>query len=105
MTGYPNQSALRRHIVPRSHSIWTALTARLYAKWLAGMQNEGGTPKTDASVITFKFEQVVMDLRCCLRLLGLVGLVSVVSLHSQTAPSDSGNSVATLKTKVRLVLV
>ncbi len=57
------------------------------------------------SVITFKFEQVVMDLRCCLRVLCLVVLVSVVSLQSQTAPSDSGNSVATLKTKVRLVLV
>jgi|CZKD01.1.fsa_nt_gi VWFA-related protein len=42
--------------------------------------------------------------RCC-RLLALIPLLSVISLRSQTAAPDSGNSVATIKTKVRLVLV
>ncbi len=45
--------------------------------------------------------------RCC-RFLGLAPLLLtflVFPLHSQTATPDSGNSVATIKTKVRLVLV
>ena len=54
----------------------------------------------------FKFQKASMC-RCCSRsFLSLVLLFSVVaSLHSQTAPPDSGNAVATIKTKVRLVLV
>jgi VWFA-related protein len=39
------------------------------------------------------------------RILGLVPLLLVFPLHSQTAAPDSGNTVATIKTKVRLVLV
>jgi VWFA-related protein len=39
------------------------------------------------------------------RVLGLVPLLLVLPLQSQTAPPDSGNTVATIKTKVRLVLV
>ena len=46
-----------------------------------------------------------MNLRRLLRIVGFLLLASVVSLHSQTTPSDSGNAVATIKTKVRLVLV
>jgi len=42
--------------------------------------------------------------RCC-RLLGFISLLGVLSLQSQTVPRESGNAVATLKTKVRLVLV
>src|SRR5580704_12748223 len=72
---------------------------------MAGMQNNGPAPKTAPSVITFHSEQVVMNLRRLLRIVGFLLLASVVSLHSQTTPSDSGNAVATIKTKVRLVLV
>src|SRR5580692_13021834 len=39
------------------------------------------------------------------RILGLFPLLLAFSLHSQTATPDSGNSVATIKSKVRLVLV
>jgi VWFA-related protein len=39
------------------------------------------------------------------RVLGLVPLLLVFPLHSQTAAPDSGNTVATIKSKVRLVLV
>jgi VWFA-related protein len=39
------------------------------------------------------------------RVLGLVPLLLVFPLHSQTAVPDSGNAVATIKSKVRLVLV
>ena len=46
-----------------------------------------------------------MDLRRPLRIVCLLMLVSVASLQSQTAPSNSANAVATIKTKVRLVLV
>ena len=42
--------------------------------------------------------------RCC-RFLGLVPLFLVLSLHSQTAAPDPGNTVTTIKSKVRLVLV
>jgi len=42
--------------------------------------------------------------RCC-RFIGLVPPLLVLSLHSQTAAPDSGNAVATIKSKVRLVLV
>ncbi len=38
-------------------------------------------------------------------LLGLVALLLGFPLHSQTAAPDSGNAVATIKSKVRLVLV
>jgi VWFA-related protein len=41
----------------------------------------------------------------CCRVLGLVPLLLVFPLHSQTAAPDSGNAVATIKSKVRLVLV
>lgn len=41
--------------------------------------------------------------RC--RFLGLVPLLLVFPLHSQTAAPDSGNAVTTIKSKVRLVLV
>jgi VWFA-related protein len=39
------------------------------------------------------------------RVLGLVPLLLVFPLHAQTAVPDSGNAVATIKSKVRLVLV
>jgi VWFA-related protein len=39
------------------------------------------------------------------RFLLLIPFLLAVSLHSQTAPSDSGNAVATIKTKVQLVVV
>ena len=39
------------------------------------------------------------------RVLGLVPFLLVFPLHSQTAAPDSGNTVATIKSKVRLVLV
>ncbi len=39
------------------------------------------------------------------RVLGLVPLLLVFPLHSQTGVPDSGNAVATIKSKVRLVLV
>jgi VWFA-related protein len=39
------------------------------------------------------------------RVLGLVPLLLVFPLHSQTAAPDSGNTVATIKSKLRLVLV
>jgi VWFA-related protein len=39
------------------------------------------------------------------RVLGLVPLLLVFPLHSQTAAPDSGDTVATIKSKVRLVLV
>ena len=39
------------------------------------------------------------------RVLGLVPVLLVFPLHSQTAVPDSGNAVATIKSKVRLVLV
>ena len=39
------------------------------------------------------------------RVLGLVPFLLVFPLHSQTAAPDSGNPVATIKSKVRLVLV
>jgi VWFA-related protein len=41
--------------------------------------------------------------RC--RLLAVIPLFCALSLQSQTSPPDSGNTVATIKTKVRLVLV
>ena len=39
------------------------------------------------------------------RVLGLVPLLLILPLHSQTAAPDSANAVATIKSKVRLVLV
>ena len=53
----------------------------------------------------FKFQKAFMH--CCRsrRFLALVLFSVVATLHSQTAPANSGSTAATIKTKVRLVLV